>query len=283
MEERLQKTHLGNNQYAYRLLVFYRLDEHEEGPKVQEGPQKGEVSYSTISKDENRRIEEKSPYYTSKMKYPPQARGEKPRDGEKPIRNVLTRYHKRTDGKFKETSLHATDKSTGEPTKADDHFTTASNVQIASLYYHSEVQAASEEKTPKNIAESAVRNMIKEVTRETSVGLWSLVVTSVFIIGYSDDRTVCGNACKPALADLAERISKAFESVFSKEKEEAKNRREASENKLFIRHSKEYKISAHVGAGHLFPGFKLGAHVITDPPTTLDHRVVGYKPPSQAP
>ncbi|RZJ86493.1 MAG: hypothetical protein EOO60_13360 [Hymenobacter sp.] len=104
---------------------------------------------------------------------------------------------------------------------------------------------------------------------------YNLVVTAVIIKGYSEDRTVCGGACKPALAHLSELIGAEVTTQLHNNRA---NPLITGAN-IKIRRSKGFTVSAHVGAGKEFQGLEHGAQVDTNLPATLQHNKVSeYKP-----
>lgn len=100
-------------------------------------------------------------------------------------------------------------------------------------------------------------------------GTFHLVVTSLVVVGYSDNRTVCGGACKMALADLAKRIENKFEAKYQSLRGSIPN--------LKVRRSKMFTVSSHVGAEEKFAGLTQGASIDEGVPELVHHQVNEYK------
>lgn len=266
----IPKTHKGNNHYAYQLKIKYRLDRLRGFTDVQGG-----TSYTPRSRSALYGASQSSRYYTSKKKLPPQKKGDSPHDVEPAIRDTLTHLHSHYDrDAFQKTSLYATDKA-GVRTKTPQFYQTAKVGQISSLYFHSEVQAASDADGARLVAQQAVAQVVQKALSDKKAGPYNLVITAGIIEGYSDNRTVCGNACKPALAYLSEIIAAEMAAQLRLQRDMALVK--ASE--LFIRRSRYFRVSAHVGAGVEFQGLETGAQLGTSQPTVLPHHGVHeYKP-----
>lgn len=262
------KSHLGNNHYAYNLQIYYRLEELEDFVD-----QKGETSFVRKQPEKVRTQTRPSPYYTSKKDRPPQKKGDKPVNMEKDIRDELEHLHQNYDrDEFQKTSLFAENK--GVRTKNPGFYKSANVGQISSLYFHSEVQAASDKDGAREVAGQAVTKLVdKAKAKIAGKKGYNLVVMAGIITGYSENRTVCGNACKPALADLSSVIAEKMTN-------ELHQQRNANQTAgLYIRRSSEFRVSAHVGAERTFQGLETGAQVKSGTLTKLPHNmVVEYQP-----
>lgn len=264
------KSHLGNNHYAYKLQIYYRLEELEDLKD-----QKGETSFVRKRPESVRTQMRPSPYYTSKKDRPPQKKGDKPVSMEQDIRHELEHLHQNYDrDEFQKTSLFAENK--GVRTKNPGFYQSAKVGQISSLYFHSEVQAASDKDGAREVAGQAVTELVDQAKAEIAGkkgGNYNLVVMAGIITGYSENRTVCGNACKPALADLSSVIAEEMTN-------ELHQQRDAHQTTgLYIRRSSKFSVSAHVGAERTFQGLETGAQVKSGTLINLPHNmVVEYQP-----
>lgn len=263
------KSHLGKNHYSYKLRIQYRLDELEEFKDV-----KGTVSYVPKQLGKLNTEVKSSPFYTSKKDMAPQEKGGKKVSMETEIRNELTYLHKNFDrGEFKETSLFAEKK--GQRTKTAQFYQTAKVGQLASLYFHSEVQASSDESGARKVAQKAVHRLVNKALAQAKLGKYSLVVVAGIITGYSHSRTVCGNACKPALAHLSSIIADEMTQTLHR----LRNTLQVKYPELKIRRSSRFRVSAHVGAHVEFQGLETGAKLGKGKPTVLPHnQVFEYQP-----
>lgn len=263
-KKRSKKSHIGKNHYSYRLTIKYRLDKLETFTDVG-----GNTSYGASTHTALNDAIEQSKYYTSKKEIAPQKIGEKPIDIESNIRDELTHLHTHYDrDKFQETSMFATDKS-GIRTKTAAFYKSAKIGQLSSLYFHSEVQAASDQAAATKVAVEAVNKTIREAINHKKAGHYNLVIVAAIIKGYSDNRTVCGNACKPALSHLSEIIAQEMDKQLKIKKIDPA----VKTADLHIRRSAKFRVSAHVGAAVKFQGLQTGAQLGGNP-TVLPHNQV---------
>lgn len=266
----IPKSKLGQNHYTYELEIKYRLQPLESATDLG-----GSTGYKPGPRAPLSSASASSPYYTSKMKLPPQSKGDKVVDMEPKMRAELSHLHQHSErGEFKKTSLYANDKKTGARTKTPAYYAKATNSQLSSLYYHSEVQAAADADGAKKGAAKAVNDMVMEAMIKKKAGSYELVVAAVLIKGFSHDRTVCGNACKPALAHLSEIIETEVRAQINAQK----TKPIVASNELFVRRSRYFTVSAHVGAGKEFQGLETGAKTGIGTPSLEHHNVNEYQP-----
>jgi hypothetical protein len=268
-KEEIHNKGIGKNQYAYKLNITYRLEKLSKYEDIM-----GKQSFRPTKRSKLSRSSKDSLFYTSKKTTAPQTEGGDTFDVEDRMRKGLTRMVTDFDrGEFSKTSLFTKDDE-GDVKKSGDYFGTATNSQLGSLYYHSEVQAVSDEDGAAAVAREAVDKMISDALEAKEDGPYSLVVVAGTITGYSDNRTVCGNACKPALARLSELVEQAMNEQIILQK----TAEPVQKNGLYIRHSGQFRVSAHVGAGTRFQGLGTGAKIGVGMPTLTHHSVFEYDP-----
>lgn len=259
----LAKSHLGNNHYSYHIKIKYRLAEMETFKT-----QKNEIVFAQSSTKPV--LDEEvvpSPFYTSKKMLPPQEKGGKRVDLDDEMRTKLQElYDGYQYGGFKSSTIFSSKKK-------HDYFKKATGQQIGSMYFHSEVQAASDEDGARTAAGKVVRKLVikgKDMAKFHPGKIYNLVVSAVLIVGYSDHRTCCGGACKLALTDVAKLIETEFNLQLALNKKPVPN--------LYIRRSAHFRVSAAVGAKTAFQGLKLGANVSKGVPKLQHHQVSEFKP-----
>jgi hypothetical protein len=142
---------------------------------------------------------------------------------------------------------------------------------LSSLCFHSETQAlgATERELPPIMTE-LMQKMLAAV--KTLPPPFTLVFNSLQVLGASNPNTVCGNACKPALAKLLDTIYERFEA------ELAARRADLEKQGIVTRNSQFFAAHMSVDAPEEFGGYGTGAKKI-DLFTRPRHLVVTEFPP----
>ncbi|MBR9972400.1 hypothetical protein [Magnetospirillum sulfuroxidans] len=257
------KSHLGLNHYAYNLRIDYRLSELEAFTDLS-----GEISYaqSSTNPPSNKKESTGSTFYTSTGFIPSQAKKGRKIDVRTNMKTkIQDLYDNYRTGSFAETYMF-------NQARPPNYFVNAEAKSIGTRYFHSEVQAASDMNGARKVARDAVDQVVAEAQKfiGSKTAMFSLVVTAVTIVGFSDSRTVCGNCCKIALADLAKTLETEVNTYLATQKTVAGN--------LKVRRSRFFSVSSHVGALMDITGSTVGAVVNTGTPSLSHHCVHEYKP-----
>lgn len=257
------KSHLGKNHYAYTLKIDYRLSELETFTDLS-----GETSYAQSSTNVSTKKETgaSSKFYTSNGFIPPQTKkGRKVNVQTNMKARIQHLYDNYETGSFANAYMF-------NQVRPPNYFVNSESKSIGTRYFHSEVQAASDLSGARKVARDAVDQVVAEAQKfiGSNTAMFSLVVTAVTIIGFSDSRTVCGNCCKMALADLAKTLETEVNTYLATQKTVVAN--------LKVRRSRFFSVSSHVGALEDITGSEFGAAVNTGTPSLSHHCVHEYKP-----
>lgn len=263
---------VGQNNYSYRVKIHYRLDTLGEFTGSDKKTYFKKNAHPRLSE-----VAEQGEYFTSKKMKAEQVVGGAQVDVEIPIKrkldDLMANYER---GKYAETSLYSKDRKTKAKTKPPGYFATADIGRISSLFFHSEVQAASDEAAADAVARDVVARMIDDALLKQGVSTTpgGIVVVAVTILSFSDTRTVCGNACKAAVTDIARRL----ETKVNEHLAAAKTDPRLARSHLSLRRSKLFRVTAHVGADMRFRTDEIGATLETGAPTLKHHAFQEYKP-----
>ncbi|HEY6892099.1 MAG TPA: hypothetical protein VI300_30125 [Solirubrobacter sp.] len=257
---------LGQNMLTYKVRAEVRVETmrstREPDGRSRYTTDRGDApKYMSVSKG--------SDVYQSKFERPARTHGDDAIDMEASMRAELDRLHPKYKGNrdfYAGSTLYAYDRDSAKKAKrgkesdmvdrSGGYFRDAGSRSISTAYVHSEVQAAAHahDGAGRALARAIMADIERELrTRKRTGQPLRAVVVALTYSSHSDPNSVCGGACKGALMHIGE----ILEDTFTTERHAAKPN--LSRDDIFLRASREFRVSGHVGSSKKFQRYGAGA------------------------